>query len=127
MDLQPMCHAISKTARSRIIEILAETRSRRELARLLGITPPAVLKYMRGKTHPSDEVICRALEVAMDAELLRIKEVIIEGISKSLEVTLRWLSDRELLSPQDISRLEKIISSKTLSILGSKSMLTRLA
>jgi predicted transcriptional regulator len=119
------CHAISKQARSEIIKIMLRGRSQRELARLLGITPPAVIKYLRETTHPSDEVICRALSVASVSELIEIKDIIINDLIKSLTDAYRWALEAQLLEPNDISLIEDMVSRVRLSSLGTKSISIR--
>ena len=78
-------HNLSKDARERIIDILLEKRSKKELAEELGISPSAITKFVNGITHPSDETIEKALEIADEEERERIYEIIAEDIIESLE------------------------------------------
>lgn len=78
-------HNLSKDARERIIDILLEKRSKKELADELGISPSAITKFINGITHPSDETIEKALEIADEEERQRIYEIIAEDIIESLE------------------------------------------
>jgi len=78
-------HNLSKDARERIIDILLEKRSKKELADELGISPSAITKFINGITHPSDETIEKALEIADEEEKQRIYEIIAEDIIESLE------------------------------------------
>ncbi|BFI74037.1 transcriptional regulator [Sulfurisphaera ohwakuensis] len=78
-------HNLSKDARERIISLLLEKRSKKELAEELGISPSAITKFLNGLTHPSDETIERAIEIADEEEKERIYEIIIEDIVESLE------------------------------------------
>ena len=78
-------HNLSKNAREKIINILLEKRSKKELAEELGISPSAITKFINGITHPSDETIRKALEIADEEEKERIYEVIAEDIIESLE------------------------------------------
>ena len=83
-------HNLSKEAREKIIEILLEKRSKKELAEELGITPSAITKFLSGMTHPSDETIERALEIADEEEKERIYEIIVEDIVESLEEFINY-------------------------------------
>jgi len=78
-------HNLSKDARERIIDILLEKRSKKELANELRISPSAITKFINGITHPSDETIEKALEIADEEERERIYEIIAEDIIESLE------------------------------------------
>jgi len=78
-------HNLSKDARERIIDILLEKRSKKELADELGISPSAITKFINGITHPSDETIEKVLEIADEEERERIYEIIAEDIIESLE------------------------------------------
>jgi predicted transcriptional regulator len=124
---QKFCHAISKDTRKKIIEILSRRRSRRELAKLLGITPPAVIKYLKGLTHPSDEVVCKALEIADEDELLAIKKEIVKDILGSLEALYKWIIEGQLISQEDVKSLDLVFSSIKLSLLGARSPLMRIS
>jgi len=83
-------HNLSKEAREKIIEILLEKRSKKELAEELGISPSAITKFLNGMTHPSDETIERALEIADEEEKERIYEIIVEDIIESLEEFINY-------------------------------------
>mgnify|MGYP001772498552 FL=1 len=78
-------HNLSKDAREKIINILLEKRSKKELAEELGISSSAITKFINGITHPSDETIKKAIEVADEEEKERIYEIIAEDIIESLE------------------------------------------
>ncbi|MEM0225085.1 MAG: helix-turn-helix domain-containing protein, partial [Desulfurococcaceae archaeon] len=56
-DNQFPVHWVSKNARYRIIELMLSTRSITELARVLGVSPTAVRKYIKRISHPSDEIL----------------------------------------------------------------------
>jgi len=77
-------HNLSKEAREKIIEVLLEKRSNKELAEDLGISPSSVTKFLNGMTHPSDVTIERALEIADDEEREKIYEIIVEDVVDSL-------------------------------------------
>lgn len=78
-------HNISKDAREKIINILLEKRSKKELADELDISPSAITKFLTGRTHPSDETIEKAIEIADEEEKERIFNIILEDIMESLE------------------------------------------
>ncbi|BFH74433.1 helix-turn-helix transcriptional regulator [Sulfurisphaera javensis] len=78
-------HNLSKEAREKIIELLLEKRSKKELANELEISPSAITKFINGQTHPSDETIEKAIEIADEEEKERIYEIIVEDLIESLE------------------------------------------
>ncbi|QIW24289.1 XRE family transcriptional regulator [Sulfolobus sp. S-194] len=78
-------HNLSKDARERIISLLLEKRSKKELAEELDVSPSAITKFLNGLTHPSDKTIERAIEIADEEEKERIYEIIVEDIMESLE------------------------------------------
>ncbi len=84
LDYPSIVHWISKDARYRIIEIMLSTRSIRQLARELCVSPTAINKYLSRKTHPSDQVISRALSRLTEYERRRIYEVIIDDLINAL-------------------------------------------
>lgn len=75
---------LSPTARREILKVLLERRSLRELAGQLGVSPSAIVKYMRGWATPRDEVIARAIEIADDEEWKRIHEIISAELHEAL-------------------------------------------
>ncbi|MCE4609841.1 MAG: helix-turn-helix domain-containing protein, partial [Desulfurococcales archaeon] len=79
--MQVFNHVISKRSRRRIVEILAATRSMRGLAEEIGVSPAAIHKYITGKTHPSDEVVKRMIELADYEETRKIAEAILDDLS----------------------------------------------
>ncbi len=54
-----------------VLEVLEAGYTGRELARLMGVSPPAVSRYVHGTLAPSAESLCRAFErlAATDEEL----------------------------------------------------------
>ncbi len=84
MDKTDLVHWISKEARYRIIEVLASTRSLKQLAQELGVSSAAVNKYLSRRMHPSDQTIARALEILYDYERERIYQIIIDDLFNAL-------------------------------------------
>ena len=103
-------HNLGKDARRRIVEVMLTSRSQRGLADELGVTPAAINKYMSGKTHPSDAVLERILEIANRDELIEISRIIAEDLIHSLEEYLIWAADHKALSPQLLDSMERILS-----------------
>jgi len=120
-----ICGVLSKDARLRIVRLLYDNvRTMRKLAEILGVTPPAVIKYMRGVAHPSDRVVCRAIEVASEIDpalLYDIKDIIRDDVLSSLEAFLRWASNKEVLTRGDIEAVEAALGRYKLLVLGSVS------
>ncbi|MFP3064051.1 MAG: helix-turn-helix transcriptional regulator [Sulfolobus sp.] len=98
-------HNLSKEARRKIIEILLESRSRKELAEELGLSPAAITKFLNGITHPSDETIEKALEIASEDEKREIINVILNDIMLSLEEFINELN----VEVEELERVKKVI------------------
>jgi transcriptional regulator with XRE-family HTH domain len=56
------------------------------LARNLGVTPTAIRKYLRRDTHPSNEVIRRALAIMESYEEEKIFMIIIQDFLSALKM-----------------------------------------
>jgi len=87
-------HWISKEARYKIIDIMLSTRSITELARVLGISPTAVRKYVKRIAHPSDTVLARAIEQAEMYEKAAIIEVIINDLLEAVAKLYKSVDDK---------------------------------
>jgi len=103
-------HLLSKDARRRIVEVMLNGRSLRELSELLGVTPAAISKYKSGATHPSDEVLARILERAGEAELIEIARIAFNDLYGGFESLIEWMSSRGLLDSFVVDRLKKLAS-----------------
>ena len=115
------CSAVSPEARLRIVNVVLRARSKRELARLLGVTAPAVIKYSRGRAAPRDEVLCRIIEIADDEELEEIKKIIIEDLAATLKDFFHSMQGQGILSEEDLYSIESVIQAVRLSLLGQRS------
>ena len=104
-------HNLSKEARSKIIEVLLENRSKVELARELGLSPAAITKFLNGVTHPSDETIERAFKIASEREKREIIDIILDDLLQSLE---EFVEETNVMN-RKVLRIKKIISSITFS------------
>ncbi len=102
-------HLLGKEARLKIIEVLAATRSHREVAELLGVTPAAVTKYLSRRTHPSDAVVARALEAATGDERRRIAEIIREEMLSGLKSYIEWALSEGLFTREDLHKIEEVV------------------
>jgi len=103
-------HLLSKDARRRIVEVMLNGRSLRELSELLGVTPAAISKYRSGATHPSDEVLVRILERAGEAELAEIARIAFNDLYSGFESLVEWMSARGLPDSLVVDRLKKLAS-----------------
>ncbi|AEE93468.1 MULTISPECIES: helix-turn-helix domain-containing protein [Acidianus] len=99
-------HNLSKEARQEIINILLEKRSRKELAEELGITPAAIVKFTKGLTHPSDDTILKALEIASDDEKEKIVNIILNDLVNSV---IEVFSEYPNVTTEKIDELKKIL------------------
>lgn len=77
-------HWVSKNARYRIIELMLSTRSITELARVLGVSPTAVRKYVKRISHPSDEILSIAIQHAETYEKETIMSLIMDDLLDSI-------------------------------------------
>lgn len=77
-------HWISKNARYKIIELMLSTRSITELARVLGVSPTAIRKYIKRYAHPSDEVLATAIKQAGMYERDAILDIVIEDLVEAI-------------------------------------------
>jgi len=103
-------HWISKEARYKIIEIMLATRSARQLALELGVSPAAINKYLSRRMHPSDQTIARALQILYDYERERIYQVIIDDIINALSKLVDSIEDKsEYLKRYTIERLSELL------------------
>jgi len=103
-------HLLSKDARRRIVEVMLNGRSLRELSELLGVTPAAISKYRSGATHPSDDVLVRILERAGEAELMEIARIAFNDLYSGFESLVEWMSARGLPDSFVVDRLKKLAS-----------------
>ncbi|MEZ0393516.1 MAG: helix-turn-helix transcriptional regulator [Desulfurococcaceae archaeon] len=78
-------HWLSKEARRRIIELMLSSRSVSELSALLGVSRTAIRKYVSGETHPSDEVMARALGALAPYEAEAALRIMMEDLAGALE------------------------------------------
>jgi len=87
-------HWLSKDARFRIIETLISTRSLTDLAKELGVTSTAIRKYMKRETHPSDEVILKALSILAPYEEEKVYSIIISDLVSALRLLYKMLDEK---------------------------------
>ena len=102
-------HLLSKSARRRIIEIMLNGRSLRELSSVIGVTPAAISKYRLGVTHPSDEVIERILTSASERDLKEIAKVAFDDLYRGFENLLEWMVERNLVDVGMVDRLRDLM------------------
>lgn len=115
-------HNLSKDARRRIIEVMLVSRSQRGLAEDLGITPAAVNKYITGKTHPSDRILERILEIASRDEAVEISRIIAEDLAKSIEEYIAWAADYKALHTPALKALENVVERAKIIAVTSRVM-----
>ncbi|BAA79079.2 hypothetical protein APE_0168.1 [Aeropyrum pernix K1] len=89
-------HMLGKETRRKIIAILLSTRTYRELASELGVTPAAIAKYISGATHPSDKTVAKALEIASREEKEEIAIAISEDLAESIRSLVNWIIEERL-------------------------------
>lgn len=104
-------HNLSKEARTRIIELLLQKRSKKELAEELGLSPAAITKFLNNTTHPSDETIEKAFKIATDREKREIIDIILDDLLESLE---EFVEETNIMG-RKILKIKKIINSTMFS------------
>jgi predicted transcriptional regulator len=102
-------HWVSKSARYRVIELMLSTRSITELARVLGVSPTAVRKYVKRLSHPSDEIMATAIQRAEAYERDAIISLIIEDLAEAINKLYNAVDEKH----------KKEIREKLARILGS--------
>jgi len=102
-------HLLGKEARSKIIAVLASNRSYNELSELLGVSTAAISKYLRGRTHPSDSVMIRAIEFADYDEKEMIADIIMNELGNGLREFISWAKKESLLKKDHLRKLEEIL------------------
>ncbi|MEB3860478.1 MAG: helix-turn-helix domain-containing protein [Desulfurococcales archaeon] len=118
--MEAFLHRVGKKARRRIIEVLALSRSRRDLAEQLGVSATAVVKYLEGRTHPSDEVLARAIGIASPEEKREISEIIGEDLRESIEDFINWCIEEGAFPGKILSEIEKSILKAKLTVVGAR-------
>ncbi|MEM4481796.1 MAG: helix-turn-helix domain-containing protein [Desulfurococcaceae archaeon] len=103
-------HWISKDARYKIIELMLSTRSITELARILAVSPTAVRKYTKRISHPSDEVLAKAIESSATYERDTIISILINDLVEAIDRLYRLVDERH----------KQEIKAKLSSIIGSQ-------
>ncbi|MEM4718274.1 MAG: helix-turn-helix domain-containing protein [Desulfurococcaceae archaeon] len=83
-ELNLPIHWVSKNARHKIIELMISTRSITELARVLGVSPTAIRKYIKRQANPSDEVLAVAIKHAGMYEKDAILTIIINDLLEAI-------------------------------------------
>ncbi len=102
--------ALSPGARRRILEVLLERRSYRELASQLGVSPAAIVKYLSGRATPRDDVVARALSAAEPDEAEDIAAIILGDIAEVIDEFIDWLVGLGVPSGQAAAMLERAAS-----------------
>ncbi len=102
--------ALSPGARRRILQVLLERRSYRELAAQLGVSPAAIVKYLSGRAAPRDDVVARALMAAEPDEAEDLAAIILGDLSEVIEDFIDWLVSLGVPSGQAAAMLERAAS-----------------
>lgn len=61
--MEKYLHMMGKPARRDVIAYMVLKYGQSETANLLGVSKAAISKYMKGKTHPSDEILYKAFSI----------------------------------------------------------------
>jgi transcriptional regulator with XRE-family HTH domain len=98
---------VSREARLKIVETLLSSRSIKQLASEIGVSPTAVRKYANGRASPDDEVLARLLSVVAPYEKEKVYDILLGDLINSIRSLLELVDDPKY---RDIVR-ERIIES----------------
>jgi len=87
--MKKFLHMLGKDARKEVISYALKKYSISELSNMLGVSKPAVIKYIKGTTHPSDEVLQRLMEEASIDLRRKIYEMIAGELLEAFEGLLK--------------------------------------
>ncbi|WP_440059584.1 helix-turn-helix domain-containing protein [Thermogladius sp. 4427co] len=100
---------VSKEARLKIIEVVLSSRSVKQLASELGVSPTAVRKYLNRRAYPSDEVVSKIIRNLAPYEKEKVYEILIDDLTASL---------KDLAALIDDDRLKNLLKSRVLEAVG---------
>jgi len=96
---------LGRSGRLALLEVAAKKRTYRDLARIMGVSPAAVSKYMSGRMAPSDAAVARLLE-SLDADEAREAALLILNyLAEGLKDFLQWASSKGLIKPVEAERI----------------------
>ncbi|WP_338599645.1 helix-turn-helix domain-containing protein [Sulfolobus tengchongensis] len=107
--MEKAIHNLGKDARLHIIHILLRNRGKKELADELGITPAAITKYLKGITHPSDEIIKKSIQIASDEEYNEIIKTIITDLTEALIELIENVDIEMIIENENTVKLKKML------------------
>ncbi len=94
--------SLDREARLAVLRLAARRRTYREIARIMGVSPAAVSKYMSGRMAPSDEAVGRLLLGLEEEELREAAGLILDKLVLSLSSFLEWATAHGLLEGDDV-------------------------
>jgi len=98
-------HDLGKESRLSIIYILLQNRSKKELADELEVSPALITKYLKGITHPSDEIIKKCIEISNEEEYKQIIDIIISDLSSAVEELINDIDVEYILQNESLKKL----------------------
>ncbi|BDB97018.1 helix-turn-helix domain-containing protein [Saccharolobus caldissimus] len=121
--MEKAIHNLGKEARLHIIYILLQNRGKKELSQELGITPAAITKYLKGKTHPSDNIIRKCLDIATEEEYELIINIIISDLTNAIIELIENVDAKFIVKNENVRKLKKIIDETQTKLLSTSSSL----
>ncbi len=82
--MRVLMHLLGKDVRRKIVEMAVRNYGVTDLASMIGVSKAAITKYVRGSTHPSDEVMERLLNVLDENLLSKALVLIIEEFVEAM-------------------------------------------
>lgn len=95
---------LGRSGRMALLEVAAKRRTYRDLARIMGVSPAAVSKYMNGRMAPSDQAVARLLESLDGEEAREAAGLILDYLARGLRDFLEWATSRGLVSAVEVER-----------------------
>jgi transcriptional regulator with XRE-family HTH domain len=96
---------LGRSGRLALLEVAAKKRTYRDLARIMGVSPAAVSKYMSGRMAPSDAAVARLLESLDTDEAREVAILILNYLAEGLRDFIQWASSKGLIKPGEAERI----------------------
>ncbi|GAB6148539.1 helix-turn-helix domain-containing protein [Stetteria hydrogenophila] len=93
---------LGRSGRLAVLRVAARRRTYRELARIMGVSPAAVSKYMSGRMSPSEAGLARLLDALDREEAREVALMILEYLAGGLRSFIAWAASRGLLERSEI-------------------------
>ncbi len=96
---------LGRSGRLALLEVAAKKRTYRDLARIMGVSPAAVSKYMSGRMAPSDAAVARLLESLDTDEAHEAAILILNYLAEGLRDFIQWAFSKGFIKPGEAERI----------------------